>query len=170
MQTNPTVVFTSCGGAGGWALLRSLAQTGLYRLVGCDADALVAALYRPELASHYVVPFGRDPAYVDRVLEICEAESANVFWPCADEEVLVCSAAADRFAAFGVKLVASPHTTVMAATDKLATVSLVGGLGVPVPLSWRLDEKVENPPGPFIVRPIRGSGGKGVVFSTTRMS
>lgn len=164
MTTSPTVVFTCCGGAGGWALLRSLAQTGRYRLVGCDADALVAALYQPELAGRHIIPFGRDPTYVDRVLEICQAEAANVFWPCADEEVIVCSAAAELFAAAGVRLIASPYSTLVAATDKLATVTLVSGRGVPVPRSWRLDETVDDPPMPVIVRPIRGSGGRGVVF------
>ena len=164
MHTNPTVVFTCCGGAGGWALLRSLAQTGRYRLVGCDADALVAALYQPELAARCVVPFARDTNYVDRVLEICQAEKADVFWPGADEEVIVSSAAAERFAAAGVGLAASPHATVMAATDKLATVTLVGGLGVPVPQSWRLDERVEDPPMPVIVRPIRARSSQGVIF------
>ena len=164
MQTNPTVVFTCCGGAGGWSLLRSLAQTGRYRLVGCDAEALVAALYQPELAGRYVVPSGHDPAYVDRVLEICKAETADVFWPGADEEVIACSAATECFAAAGVHLVASPHATVMTATDKLATVALVSDLGVPVPRSWRLDEKVEDPPMPIIVRPIRARSGHGVVF------
>ena len=93
-------------------MLRSLAQTGRYRLVGCDADALVVALYQPELAGRHVIPSGHDPIYVDRVLEICEAEAADVFWPGADEEVIVCSAAAERFAAAGVRLVASPHETV----------------------------------------------------------
>ena len=164
MRTDPTVVFTCCGGAGGWSLLRSLAQTGRYRLVGCDADALVAALYQPELAGRHVIPSGHDPTYVDRILEICEAEEADVFWPGADEEIIVCSAAAERFEAAGVRLVASPHATVMAATDKLATVALVGGLGVPVPRSWRLDDRIENPPMPVIVRPIRARSGHGVVF------
>ena len=145
MQTNPTVVFTCCGGAGGWSLLRSLAQTGRYRLVGCDTEALVAALYQPELAGRYVVPSGHDPAYVDRVLEICKAETADVFWPGADEEVIACSAAAKCFAAAGVHLVASPHATVMTATDKLATVTLVSGLGRPRAAFLALGRKSRRP-------------------------
>ena len=163
-MTRPTVVFTCCGGAGGWALLRSLALTGRYRLVGCDANALVAGLYQPELAGRYVIPFARDPGYVDRVFEVCQAESADIFWPCADAEVIVSSAAIERFAAAGIRLIASPHATLVAATNKLSVVKLVGDRGVPVPRSWRLDESVEDPPMPVIVRPIRGSGSRGVVF------
>ena len=164
MGIDPTVVFTCCGGAGGWSLLRSLAAVGRYRLVGCDVDALVAALYQPEVAGRYLVPSGHDPGYVDCVLEICEAEAAAVFWPGADEEIIACSAATERFAAAGVRLIVSTHATVMATTDKLATVALVGSLGIPVPRSWRLDEKVEDPPMPVIVRPIRARSSRGVVF------
>ncbi len=163
-RPKPTVVFTCCGGAGGWSLLRSLAAMGRYRLVGCDAEALVAALYQPELSGRHVIPFGHDPTYIDRILEICKSEKADVFWPCADEEILSCSAVAERFTAAGVHLIASPHATVMTATDKLATVALVEDLGVPVPCSWRLDDRVEDPPMPVIVRPIRARSGHGVVF------
>ena len=163
-MTRPTVVFTCCGGAGGWSLLRSLAGTDRYRLIGCDSDALVAALYQPELANRYVVPSGHDPAYIRCVLEICKAEAADIFWPGADEEILACSAVIESFDAAGIHLVASPHATVLAATDKLATVTLVGELGIPVPLSWRLDERVDDPPMPVIVRPIRARSGHGVVF------
>ena len=163
-MTRPTVVFTCCGGAGGWSLLRSLAGTGRYRLIGCDSDALVAALYQPELANRYVVPSGHDPAYIRCVLDICKAEAADIFWPGADEEILACSAVIESFDAAGIHLVASPHATVLAATDKLATVTLVGELGIPVPLSWRLDERVDDPPMPVIVRPIRARSGHGVVF------
>ena len=145
-------------------MLRSLAATGRYRLVGCDAEALVAALYQRELSGRHVIPSGHDPTYVDRILEICKSERADVFWPCADEEVLACSAVTERFAAAGVHLIASPHATVMTATDKLATVALVGDLGVPVPFSWRLDDWIEGPPMPVIVRPIRARSGHGVVF------
>ena len=77
-MTRSTVVFTCCGGAGGWSLLRSLAGTGRYRLVGCDADALIATLYQPELANCYVVPSGHDLAYIDRALDTCEAEAVDV--------------------------------------------------------------------------------------------
>ena len=164
MRPKPTVVFTCCGGAGGWSLLRSLAATDRFRLVGCDADALVAALYQPELAGRHVIPSGHDSAYVDRILEICEAEDADIFWPCADEEVIACSAAAERFEAARVRLIASPHATVMSVTDKLATVTRLGDLGVPVPHSWRLDDRVEDPPMPVIVRPVRARSGHGVVF------
>ena len=164
MQPNPTVVFTCCGALGGWSLLRSLAATGSYRLVGCDADALVAALYQPNLAGRHVVPFGSDSGYVDRILEICKAENADVFWPNADEEIIACSAAAERFADAGVHLASSPHATIMAATDKLATVALLGSLDVPVPHSWRLDIRLEEPPMPVIVRPIRARSSRGVVF------
>ena len=164
MDRNPTVVFTCCSGLGGWAMLRSLAAVDRYRLVGCDADALVAALYQSELSSRYVVPLGTEPEYVDRVLEICQAERADVFWPNADEELMACTAAAERFEALGVHLAASPHTTIVAATDKLATVARLHGIGVPVPRSWRLDSNMADPPMPVIVRPIRARGGRGVVF------
>lgn len=167
MPSKPTVVFTCCGGAGGWSVLRSLAMTDRYRLVGCDAEALVAALYQPDLAGRHMIPSGDDPSYVDRVLEICEAEAADVFWPGADEEIVACAAAASRFADVGVRLVASPHATVMAATNKLATVAMVGGLGVPVPRSWRLDEELEDPPMPAIVRPIRARSARDVAFFTS---
>ncbi len=121
MTAGPTVVFTCCGGVGGRSFLRSLAKTGRYRLICCDSNALVTALHQPKLAGRYVISSGYDPAYIDRVLHIFMAGGADVFWPNADEEILACSAAAERFDAAEVYLVSSPHSTILASTDKLAT-------------------------------------------------
>ena len=163
-MAKPTVVYTCCGGSGGWSILRSLAPLGKYRLIGADSDGLAAGLYAPELDGHRTVPAGDDPAYVAAVVRLCDEEGADLFWPGSDEEILAVARRHDDFAQVGTAVMTSPAATVEAVTDKLATVRKLAELGVLVPRSWRLDEAPDDPSIPVIVRPRVARSGKGVRF------
>lgn len=160
----PTVVYTCCGGAGGWSILRSLAPLAKYRLIGADSDGLAAGLYAPELDGHRTVPAGDHPSYVEAVVTLCAEERADLFWPGSDEEILAVARRHDDFAQVGTAVMTSPAATVEAVTDKLATVRKLAELGVPVPRSWRLDEAPDDASIPVIVRPRVARSGRGVRF------
>ena len=164
----PTIVYTCCGGAGGWSILRSLAPLGRYRLIGTDNDGLAAGLYAPELDSQHIAPDGHDPAYVETMVALCKEAEAALFWPGADEEILAVARHHDEFACIGTVVMSSPAETLEAVTDKLATVRKLAGLGIPVPRSWRLDEAPEDVPYPVIVRPRVARSGHGVRFFDDR--
>ena len=159
-----TLVFTCCGGAGGWAILRSLEGNSNYRLVGVDSDPLTAGLYEPGLAAHHVVPPGDAPQYIEQMLDVCSRESANVVWPCSDEEMVALADARGEFEGRGITVMTASIETVRRSIHKLNMVRLLKSRGVPVPRSCRFDEDFASIDGPLVVRPITGRGGKNVYF------
>lgn len=160
----PTVVYTSCGGPAGWSILRSLDAVGRYRLVGVENDSLASGLYADAIEGRYCVPRGDAATYVERLLEIVEAARADVLWPCADLEVLRVTENRTMFEALGVTPLVSPVESVRAALDKPAMTAKLAVIGVPVPATFSLDERVDEFPFPVIVRPRIMSGGKDVHF------
>lgn len=166
-MSEPTILFTCCGGAGGWSILRSLSAVGRYRLIGVDGDGLASALYQPELAAGYVVPHGDDPGYVDHVLRLVRDEGVDVVWPVSDEEIVALTHARDAVEATGAVLLAPPAETVDRSIDKLGMARRAAEIGVPAPVSCRLDEVNGDFPTPVIVRPIQARSGNGVVFFDT---
>ena len=159
-----TLVFTCCGGAGGWAILRSLEGNPNYRLVGVDSDPLTAGLYQAGLAARHVVPPGDSVDYIEKMLEICDRESANIVWPCSDEEVVALAEARTEFERRGVIVMTAAIETVRQSIHKLHMVRRLERCGVPVPQSCRFDEDFTSIDGPLVVRPITGRGGKNVYF------
>jgi len=166
-MTQKTILFTCCGGAGGWAILRSLENNPNFRLIGVDGEHLTAGLYQPGLDGRYLVPLGNEPGYIDAILDIAGKERADVVWPCFDEEVIAISKNQARFKEKGIIPMVPPIETVHLTTDKLAMVRKLETVGVPVPVSWGLDEEGPNDVYPVIVRPKTARGGKGVHFFDT---
>lgn len=168
MNQPKTVLFTCCGGTGGWSILRSLEASECYRLVGVDSDPLVAALYMDGLDAAYVVPGGDEAGYVERILEIVRKENVDVVWPCSDEEVIALAPEHVRFADAGARVLTAAPEVVERVTDKLVMVEAVARAGVPVPISRSLDDRLDEVPLSVIVRPKTGRSGNGVVFFDDR--
>lgn len=164
MKGRATVLFTCCGGTGGWSILRSLEAIERYRLIGVDSDPLSATLYMDGLDAAYVVPGGDQPNYVDRLLEIVEKEDVSVVWPCSDEEVIALADEHARFATLGARIVTAGPEVISRASDKLAMVHTATEAGIPVPISRRMDEALDDLPPSVIVRPRTGRSGHGVCF------
>jgi carbamoyl-phosphate synthase large subunit len=160
----PTVLYTCCGGAGGWSITRSLAAVDRYRLIGVDTDPLVSGLYVDALDGRYLVPPGDDPGYVDAIMDIVAKEKVDVVWPCSDEEVIALAPCRDFLAEAGARLVCAPADVISWVVDKLAVTRAVADAGVPVPLTCGLVENYPELTFPVIVRPRTGRSGKGVVF------
>lgn len=163
----PTVIYTCCGGAGGWSILRSLQSVGRYRLVGVDNDPLAAGLYAEGLDGQHWVPRGDDSGYAAAMREVARREKAAVVWPCSDEEVLALAAERDSFEEDGITVVTADADVVGRAVDKLATVRRLEKVGVPVPKSCALGEPLDDFRFPVIIRPITARSAHGVHFFET---
>ncbi len=167
MGSEATVLFTCCGGSGGWSIARSLAAREHYRLIGVDTDHLSAGLYTEAIDASYVVPGGDAPEYRERILDIVRRESVDVVLPISDEEVIALAPYHEEFAAAGAKVITAPPGVIEWVVDKLKVVHAVAGAGVCVPASCGLDDDFSNIPMPVIVRPRTGRGGHGVCFFDT---
>lgn len=167
MNDRPTVLFTCCGGSGGWSILRSLEEVGRYRIVGVDSDSLSAGLYAETLDASYVAPTGDDAAYLDTILDIVRKEKVDVVFPLADEEIIALAPKHELFHDAGAKVVTAAPEVIKRAVDKLAVTRRVAAAGVTVPVTCGFDEDLREMPFPVIVRPRTGRGAKNVNFFDT---
>lgn len=109
-----------------------------------------------------------DDAYVAQALEICQHYEVDILVPQARLRAL--AAAADRFAAVGTVVLASPAAAVALASDEAATYRGASDLGIPVPDHFEVitaeafDRAVATVTGaghPVCVRPLGRDSGRG---------
>jgi len=149
-----TVLVTGVGGIVGQGIIKCLANTP-HRVVGADASESAAGLYA--VSKGYLVPPAKDPAYVDRLLDICAAEEVRYLFPGLDMELPIFARAADRFRLAGVVPIISSIPVVDLADDKLETIRFLESHGLPALRTWDLGEWF--PPDlhlPLVLKPRKG--------------
>lgn len=147
------------------AFRSALARTGGGRVVVTDVNALSPAVYAGDRA--YLVPLTSDPAYLDEVLAICEAERIGMLIPTIDDELPIFSAAVERFAAAGVRVVVSPLASTELCNDKFETCRLLREKGVAAAESFVPATLPADPQFPLFIKPRGGRGSVGAVTVRT---
>ena len=129
-----TVLVTASGAPGTAALVRALRMNGErgVRIVGTDMSP--QAVGRQFCDRFYVVPPGRDPGFVDAVLDIVRRENIDLVLPQSSFDLLALAEARERFMATTVLV--SPPEAIRTANDKAATYALLERLGLRAP-AWR---------------------------------
>ena len=163
-----TVLVTASGAPGTAALLRALRTNGErgVRIVGVDMSP--QAIGRQFADRFYVVPPGRDPGFVDAVLDIVRRENIDVVLPQSSFDLLALAEARERFMATTVLV--SPPEAIRAANDKAAAYALLERLGLRAP-AWRkvtggralahAAQELGYPDRPVCFKPVFGSGSRG---------
>ena len=159
--TRPRVLITGAGGAAAVAAMLDLPDT--VEWVAADLDPHAVGLYLVPAARRVLIPRGDDPELVDRLLEACARHQADVVWPTVDTELLPVAEAADRFAAIGVRVLASSVPALATCLDKWRLIERCRDV-VRVPASTVLtaDTDLTAVPMPYVLKPRRGAGGRGV--------
>lgn len=148
------------------AFRSALARHGGGRVVVTDVNALSPAVYAGDRA--YLVPLTSDPTYLDEVLAICAAERIGMLIPTIDDELPIFSAAVERFAAAGVRVVVSPEATTRLCNDKYETCRVLREKGVAAAESFTPDTLPAEPVLPLFIKPRGGRGSVGAVTVRTR--
>jgi carbamoylphosphate synthase large subunit len=163
-----TVLVTASGAPGTAALLRALRTNGErgVRVVGIDMSP--QAIGRQFCDRFYVVPPGRDPGFVDAVLDIVRRENIDIVLPQSSHDLPALAEARERFMATTVMV--SPPEAIATANDKAAAYALIERLGLRAP-AWRkvtggraLAEAAQElgyPERPVCFKPVFGSGSRG---------
>ena len=171
-MSNPiTVVLTCAASPMAVEMIRALqrCRSAPVRVVGVDMEP--NGVGRSAADAYEQVPSGRDPAYVDRLLEICRRHEARLVIPCSDEEALTLAKTSDRFQAAGTLCTVPRREFVDLFSDKATMLQWLKSRGVPVPNAIKAttaDELVEAakqigyPQRPCVVKPVSGRGGRGV--------
>lgn len=147
-----TIVVTGVGGGVGQSVLKAL-QGAPYRIVGVDSEPLAVGLHVVEKA--YLGLYANNPAFVDRLLEICSKESCDLLFAGHDVELLPLAEQKQRFQERGITTVVSSPNVIRICDDKLATHEFLSKNGFPVPETWRLSDRMAFT-GPVVLKPQRG--------------
>ena len=163
-----TVLVTASGAPGTAALVRALRTNGErgVRVVGTDMSP--TAIGRHFCDRFYVVPPGRDPAFVDAVLDIVRRENVDIVLPQSSFDLPALSAARERF--MGSTVLVSPPEAIRVANDKSETYALLERLGLRAP-KWRrvtgaralalAAQELGYPEHPICFKPVFSSGSRG---------
>lgn len=158
-----TLLVTGAGGPAGVSVIRALVSRG-HRVIGADADPAAVGI---RLADESVaLPRADHPHFAARVLLEAHERGAQVVISTVAEELEVLSAYADARAEqpFGTWL--PSHQAIVDCNDKWRFAQRLRAAGVPTPAT-ALAERADVP-GPWVVKPRRGRGSRGVRFAETR--
>ncbi|MUG92458.1 ATP-grasp domain-containing protein [Scytonema sp. UIC 10036] len=169
-----TVVVTGVGAPVGVSIIKSLRVCNLpIRIIGVDSEPLAQGLFRVDRA--HLMPSARQnpDAYFEALVKISKIEGADILFSGWEGELAML---AERKAEFEERthttLPLIPNTT-LKALDKWLTIEVLKVFGVPVPDTVlptsraQLKDFCSNHNYPYIVKPRRSSGGKGLVLVHT---
>jgi carbamoylphosphate synthase large subunit len=163
-----TVLVTASGAPGTAALVRALRMNGerSVRVVGTDMSP--QAIGRHFCDRFYVVPPGRDPAFVDAVFDIVRRENVDAVLPQSSFDLLGLAEARERF--IGTTVLVSSPETIRTANDKAEAYAVLQRIGVPAP-AWRkvaggralatAAQELGYPDRPVCFKPVFSSGSRG---------
>lgn len=135
------------------------------RCLAADREpAMSPACHRADAA--FAMPGITDgEGYMDALLSVCRREEVDLVLPLFDAELHLLARSRDAFAQQGTHVAISDPEFVASCRNKLQTVRLLQTHGVPCPATEPLDRLRANPgllPPPVVIKPIDGSGSKGV--------
>ncbi len=143
------ILVTGVGGGVGQSIVKALQGTR-YTVVGVDSEELAAGLHAVPVA--YKGLYAVDPAFVDRLLEICELEDCRLIFPGHDVELMPLAENRTRFEAVGAIPVVSSPEIVRLCDDKFATYSFLKENQFAAPDTCRLSE-VDSFAFPAVLKP-----------------
>lgn len=131
------------------------------RVITADLKATAPTAFYSD--KHYLVPRVTDPAYIDRLLEVCREERIHALIPLIDTELTLLAENRERFESEGVRLVLSSPLLNEIAFDKTNTYQFFRSHDIATPRVFTDDEvKRGEHSFPVMVKPKNGSSGQGV--------
>ena len=158
-QKTIPVLVTGAGAGVGQSILKALKLSRVpLRILMADMSERAAGLYAGDGA--YLIPGFRDPAYLSRIVEICQTERVQLIFAGTDLELEILSENAAQLEAVGTRVVVSNSTAVRIADDKWKTVQFLKENGFPYADSALVPELaafMETATFPLIVKPRVGA-------------
>jgi carbamoyl-phosphate synthase large subunit len=173
-----TLLMTCVGGQLSPWLLKSLAACTRVKVRTVGVDGRGDALGRTFAHAFHQVPLGDDPAYPERMLDICRREKVDVLFPTSDEEALTLALHTEAFAAEGVRVSCPPAAMAPLMRNKADMYDHLAGLGLPLPEYHRISdvggirraaEALGYPDKDFVIKPTVARGGRGVWVISKRI-
>lgn len=171
MLKDITVLMSASSSPSMPGMIKCLCNNGERRIkvVGIDMTSDPSAKFMVD--AFYQVPAANDPNFCDIVLDICNKEKVDVYFPNVSAEVEAVVARKSEFEALGVHLSVSNMESVAISNNKLHTYQTLEKSGIPVPRYYgvhSIDDFVEGmkymgyPEKPVCIKIVNGSGSRGV--------
>ena len=166
-----TVLSSACGAFFMPGFFKCLKKNGErnIRIIGCDMSSdPVMKLF---VDKYYQVPAYTDPTYIDKLLDICQKENVDVFFPHISMELPYVIERQEEFVALGVKVAISEKETLSTANSKYKLYEHMKQSGLTVPNYFLVDsvetlrERITElgyPHRPVCVKMTENSGSRGV--------
>ena len=154
------VFVTGAGALLGQGIIKSLrlAETN-YQIVAADPDPRAVGLYWADMA--YLVPFAKNPTYMEKICEILDKERPDAVLVGTDVELLIFAQYKNEFESkYNTHVIVSPEEVIKIAEDKWLTYQFLSSNGFSHPRS-ALPEDVNDLLNkcvfPLIVKPRSGA-------------
>lgn len=166
-----TVVVTGVGAPIGVGIIKSLRASPLsIRIVGVDSEPLAQGLFRVD-RSHLIPSARQNPeAYFEALISVCQLEKADILFSGWEGELPMLSQRKAEFEQRTETLLPFSSDATLKSLDKWLTVKVLSAFNVPVPDTVlpadqeQLGDFRRNHAYPYIIKPRRSSGGKGLVL------
>jgi carbamoyl-phosphate synthase large subunit len=165
-----TVMVTAAGAPGAPGIIKSLRQNKerRIRIIGTDINPDSAGLYLADKS--YIVPPGKAPDFIPRMLEIAASEKIDAIQPLATDELPAFAENAHRFEKIGTKVLVSKPEALEIANNKGKLYRFLEARGIPTPKSFMVTQRpdlekavyeIGYPALPVCVKPQVSKGGRG---------
>lgn len=155
------VAVTGAGGAAGISVIRALLRAG-HEVVAIDADPLAAGLHLAGV-SPFVIPYADDPDYANALVEGLRTRRVDALICTVAEEYAPLRECAARLNELGCKTWLPDALAVETCLDKVAFARCLRQRNVAHPATTTSTRRSRSIQGPWIVKPRRGRGSRGVV-------
>ncbi|SDN50611.1 carbamoyl-phosphate synthase large subunit [Klenkia soli] len=155
----PAVLVTGSGGPAGVAVIRRLRALG-HRVVAVDADPSAAGGALADVG--VTVPRADHPSFVDALVAAAAEHDADALVPTVAEELVALRSAAHWLASAGLHTWLPDAATVDICCDKDLFARHMAAARVPHPAAAGSPAELAVVPGPWVVKPRRGRGSRGV--------
>ncbi|KAB8321055.1 ATP-grasp domain-containing protein [Tolypothrix campylonemoides VB511288] len=169
-----TVVVTGVGAPVGVGIIKSLRASNMpLKIIGVDSEPLAQGLFRVDQA--HLIPSARQnpDAYFEALVKISQSEGADILFSGWEGELPILAERKAEFEERTGTILPFAVDPTLKALDKWLTTKVLNAFGVPVPdtvLPIDLEELEDfrrNHAYPYIIKPRRSSGGKGLVVVHT---
>ncbi|MBO0728691.1 MAG: ATP-grasp domain-containing protein [Acidimicrobiaceae bacterium] len=160
------IAVTGVGGPAGFSVCRALQMAG-HEVFGLDPDPLAAG-FRLNGLRPIVGPRADDEHFRERIPELVSERHFEVLISTVAEELPKLIAIAPELATLGCATWFPPLAAVEICLDKARFAATMQDYGIPHPPTATSLRAARHVPAPFVVKPRRGRGSRGVVFIDDR--
>lgn len=131
----------------------------------CDTNEVTASMWVDPQVECFLTPrVSPDPElYAQTLLQECISRKIDVVIPLMDYELPVLARWKDRFAQAGTSVIVSSERVINLTLDKEQCHRYCRRVGIPVPRAWYGGCVTEGARPPLLLKPMKGSGGLGIV-------